>query len=442
MQQGAGGVDAYLTWQTQWAVADNSALAWKEWKDAQSNPGDPLYGTAEPTKIPYPPVPVQRVQIYSTTMNFHMIVSWSSIEESTHVGLGKPDAKMGDLWWTRGETVEYTEFLYGGKNGAGEGFRTLKREYVILNWQDSLTTYRSIALHGLAHNNIVYKGKGVETTAIEALDDPDESGFLVPLHDGIMKLLSLKDSTQMATACTYVVFNCYQVVKQKWYQTTWFKVVLIIAVVVFTVVTAGAGSPSVGLLGPAAAVGASLGAAATVAVLVGTIANAIAAMLLTKIIMMGATALFGEKVGAIVGAVASIVAIAYGSGQISASSGMAANFSSLATAENILKLTMSAGKGYAEYIQSGIQETLTKTDELLANYEDESRRIAQAYKDNLGDNGLINIDPMALTNALGFIPEASKDFLARTLLTGSDIADMTSSMISNFAAMTTTVELS
>lgn len=441
--QGAGGISEYNNWKVQWAVANNSALAWKSWKEAQGNSGDPLFGTVEPVIIPYPEVTLKRINLRSNSMNYNMTVSWSSLEEVTHTGLGKPDATTGDLWWTQGATQEFEEYYRGGRESGGWTTRTITREFVTLNWQDSPTTWRAISMWGLHHSNTVYKGKSVGTSAKSALADADESGFLIPLHEDILKGMSLKDSTQMSTACTYIVFNCYTVTKQKWYQSSWFKIVIVVVAIVITVVTAGAGSPaSAGLLGTAAAVGAALGFAGTIAIIVGTIANAIAAMLLTQIISAGATALFGEKVGAIVGAIASVVAVSAGT-SMSSGQGMAAGFSNLSSAENIMKLTVAAGGGLAEYMGAETQDVIKQMEELVKEYSAISKEISDLYAASFG-MGEVVVDPMQLTDASRYaiVPENAHTFLSRTLLTGSEIADMTNSLLSNFASMTLTTELS
>ena len=59
----------------------------------------------------------------------------------------------------------------------------------------------------------MYGGVSVLTTAKDGLAEADPSGFIVPLHYGTMKDMGLKDSTQMATANTNIIFNTYTIVK-------------------------------------------------------------------------------------------------------------------------------------------------------------------------------------------------------------------------------------
>lgn len=444
LQQGGGGVAEYNSWKVQWNIANNSSLAWNSWKEAQADAGNPLFGTPEPTQIPYPPAPLKNITVISESMNFRMGILWSSLTETTHTGQGKIGVNTGDLWWTEGVTEEFTEFLYGGKNSDRQGNRTIIKEFVTLNWQDSENTFRRINVGGLQHVNMVYGGKGVDTYAKDAINSADESGFIIPLHEGILKSMSLKDSTQMSTASTYMVFNCYEKVKQKWYQSSWFKIVIIVIAIVITVVTAGSGSPaSAGLLGTAASVGAALGFAGVVAIIVGTVANAIAAMILTQIIMSASTAVFGDKVGAIVGAIGSVIAVYYGGQAMNGGTAAApvANYPSLVSAQNLMNLTVAAGKGYAGYMQANIADIAKDVDNLMANYERESAEIAAKYQETLGFGGAL-IDPLALTDTFSpFVSESPESFLSRTLLVGSDIADLTNGLVSTFMDTTLSTEL-
>ena len=438
MQQAGDGLGGYNAWKVQFAAADAMQRQWLVWKDAQSNPLDPLFGTPEPTITGYPPLPQREFRISSIgEMNYDMRVGWTAITENIGSGLGRPGAKMGDLWILAGGAETYEQLVHTRE---AEFNRTRTVEFTSVIWQDSPNTYRTLGIRGLTHGNYIYRGKGVITSAHEALADTEESGFVIPLHEDIYKQMSLKDATQLSTACCYIVLNCYERVKTRWYQQSWFKVVIIIVAIVITVVTMGGGAgASAGLLGTAASVGAALGFAGAVAILVGTIANAIAAMILTQLIMAGSTALFGEKVGMVVGTFASFVAVAYGSGQLSG--GMSNAMSNMGSAESLMKLTMSAGKGYMGYIEDSTMDTVAKTQKMIDEYESASKEVATLYEKNVGYFNA-TIDPLALTEVDGqYIPESSTAFLQRSLLCGSDVAESTNSMIANFVNMALTSDL-
>lgn len=439
LNQGSGGSAGYDSWKAAWAIADTKMRAWVDWKEAQADPGNPLYGTAEPAKVPYPQMPSNYLQVQSGAMNYNMVIGWAAMSETVHSGLGRPGARTGDVWWTSGPGADYDELMY---SAGVVGANPYRNDFATLTWQDSANTYRTIATWGLKHYNGIYRGKGVDTHIGEAIRDPEVSGFIVPMNEAVFRSMSLVDATQMSQGNAYVVFNCYKVVKQKWYQTGWFKIIIVIIAIVIAVVSVGTGSPvSAGLLGTAAAVGASLGFTGLIAVIVGAVANAIAAMILTQIIMMGANAIFGEKVGAIVGAIASVVAISVGSGMVSGQE-FSASFSNLATAENLTKLTLSAGGGLSEYLGLTTQETLAATQELIEDYKKQSNDIAKLYEQNIG-YGQGTIDPLVLTDSSkwAFVPESSNSFLSRTLMTGTDIANMTNDLLANFTRVTLSTEL-
>ena len=437
---GAGGDGEYNAWQVSWNLADASKADWLSWKEAQADVSNPLYGTLEPLVLAYPPVPVKQMVVAGPTFSYNMIVKWSAMTETTGTGLGKPGAKMGEVWITQGTSVDYTEQL----NSAGiAGSRVSTVDLIHIHWQDSLTTHRTMSIWNLQHVNIVYKGKSVKIGAAKALADPEESGFIIPLHEGIFRAMSLKDTTQMASANCYLVFNCYEVVREKWYQTSWFKVVLIIVVIAITIFTMGAGTgPSVGLLGTAASVGASVGLAGTAALIVGTIANALAAMILTKLLTMASTAIFGDRVGAVVGALVSIAAIAYGTG-VANGQGFAASFGDMASAENIMKLTVAAGDGYTGYLSDKTAKFVADAQKVVQDYTSKSKAISDRYYEEFGSKGGV-IDPLALLDSpevTSFIPETPSMFIGRTLMTGTDIAGMSNDMLTNFATMTTSTPL-
>lgn len=431
---------AYDAWQAKWNLADLRVKAWVGWREAQSNPSNPLFGTPEPVKGIYPTTPTTMVQVLAGGMNYNMIIHWNSMVELTGTGLARPGAKQGDIWWTAGNDASFNEIIY---SGGVAGVSPFGHSSATLTWQDSPTTYRSIRTIGLAHINIVYKGKGVDISIGQALADPEVSGFIIPMNEGVFRSMSLIDQTQMSQDNSYMVFNCYKTVKQKWFQTSLFKIVLVIIIIVVSIFFPPAGGAGAGLLGTAAAVGAALGFAGMMAIIVGSIVNALAAMILSQLIMMGATKLFGDKVGAIVGAIASIAAVSMGTAY-STGEGLAASYSTMMSAENILRLTVAAGEGIAGYLGADTSQVLSESEKLMAEYEKQKSAIDAVWEENLG-TGKVQFDPIQLTEVMKYdslTAEGRDSFLSRTLLTGSEIADMTNTLLSNFANITLSNELS
>lgn len=429
----------YNAWKAAWHVAHNSKLEWLAWKSAQSDPSDPLYGTPDPRFVAYPALPGTTISLRSNSLNFNIAIRFSSIAEFSGVGQGKVGARPGDCWVVAG-AEEIFGYTY---NGSMPGL-SAQIAYVDTHGkmsvyrQETENTYVGFTVSNLIHTNTIYKGKAVYIGSTQALGDSEESSFVIPLHEEIFKRMSLVNATQSAFGNSYLLLNCYEEVKQKWYQTGLFKVVLIIIVIIISIFTYGAGAGAgAGLLGTAASVGAALGFTGVMAIVVGTIANALAAMLLSKLIMVASTAIFGEKIGLIIGTIASIIALNVGTSMANGGS-MATGFSNMTRADNLMQLSMAAGDAYSKYMQMSAAGVTQETQALAAEYEKRSDEVMEMWEKTFGF-GDINVDPLNLTSVFRdpvYVPEAPDGFLARTLMTGNDIADLSLDMLTHFADTT------
>lgn len=425
---------AYQTYMTNYSLAKKSQERWKAWFEAQAQPSNPLYGTAEPVKRDYPVMPEFALSSRSTAewMHYDMLIRWSWIREQGYVGQYKPGAVIGNTWVEK-DSVDEIEQIYLTENSGGFGFTSSIQEIpnIRIVWQDTKNTYRIIRVGNLRHSNLVYNGKAINISAYEALDAADESGFIIPLQSQAFRDMGMKDMTQMSNACAYVVLNCYTEVKQKWYETGVFQVIVIIIIIIIAVYSGGTGA---GLLGTNAGVGASLGFTGTAAIIVGAIANAVAAMILFNVITSASKAIFGDRVGAIVGTVATVVASAYGSAYMQGQD-MSSVFANMMKADNLIKLTAAAGNGVADYMKAAVQDTMQATADLLVKYEEEAKGISEAYAKNLGNTG-ISLDPIAVSQATSAVLEYPDSFFTRTLMTGGDIAEMQNNLLTNFVSLT------
>lgn len=428
-ENSGGSIGQYNAWRIKWNAADISQREWLAWKEGQNSPTNPYFGLPEPSRIPYPAAPGYTMRMTGSRVDYNMMLTWSAVQITEGTGLGWAEAKTGLVQVKRGLTEVFRELVYSG--GIATWFSN-SRDSVSITYQTGEDTWKMITVYNLVHINTVYKGKQVITTP-GGFGSSTPSNVMIPLHEGIFKSMSLKDATQLCMSNSYAVINTYTEIKTGGWFDKVFMVLMVVVVVVITVVTAGGGAGSVGLLGPAAAVGTAIGFSGTLAVLAGTIANALAAMLLTRLITMGATALLGEKIGAIVGMVASIAAVSYGTSlQSGASFSIMDSFNNV---ETLMKLTLAAGKGYAEMITEDTRDVALKTQEMLRSYESDMEKYQNKWNEVLG-NGTVLLDPMQMlglnSQPSPFIPETPNSFLSRTLLTGSDIAEMTNSMITNF----------
>jgi len=433
----------YTEWENNYIEAQEKQAIWREWREAQNNPLDPLFKTQEPeyVEVPYAPAMSIRIRSNHPSIDYDMTLSWSSMTEQISNGVFKPGAVKGEIDVTAGTAFQDSLIIYVQK-GETQQIEIDWREPIYITWQHEENAYRTLAIRGLNHRNVVYKGKSVVISGKAALNDTDESGFIVPLHTQLYRSMPLVHSTQMSQACAYIVLNSWKETKQRWYESGLFKVIVIVAVIVVSVVTGGAGAAGAGVLGTNATVGTAIGFTGTAAIVAGAIANAIAAVIVAQMITAGTTALFGEKWGAIIGTIASLVVINMGT-SAATGKGWTINYNQLTRAENLLKLTASIGKGIAAEIQQKAIKTFEETEALIADYEEQSKRIAELYQKNIGEGAGVDILAIQeLASRFDFNQEAPMDFLTRTLMTGTDIAELSQSLIDDFASITTSLNLS
>lgn len=414
--------------------ANKQAEAYAKWWADNTGGGSV---TSTPPPLPeYPTIPRRSFRVYSDKgYKYDMTIAWSFVFETSHSGQGWPGAKQSELKSRYAGDVTLNQIAYrvvAGESLVESTIPTVLQEYELL-WQTSATTYKRLRLFGLVHSNRVYKNKYVNIDVAEAMSDLDESGFIIPLHTNIYRSMSLTHSTQLSTACTYLVMNSYKKVKEKWYATSAFKVVVIVVAIVISAFSFGAGGA--GILGAYGTVGAALGFTGLAALIVGAIANTIAAIVLISIIQAGSIALFGDKLGAIIGAVASVVAMSAGTA-LATGSTISGSFGSMMNATNIAQLTSSVGNGISKYINATTMETIRKTESIMQQYTVDSRAVQDKYEELFGSGSMGKLDPMDFVNT-----ESLDIFLTRTLLTGSDIADMSLNMISSFGDLTLDTKL-
>lgn len=354
----------------------------------------------------------------SLNTNFNFRITWITINRETGTGLGKPGANEGEYW------LEVTT-VSGVDN-------------VVEIWhQITDDSWEKLIVIGAVHNNLIYNNQSVIITAVEALADLDESGFLVPLHYDTLYDMGIKQSTEIAAQSSFVVLNSYQVVKKKWYQTGVFKIFVFVVIIVVTIVYPPLGGAA---LATYASIGAAIGLAGVLAVVAGAIIYTIATMILMKIIGKLSTEVFGEKFGQIVGAILAVVAAFFGTQFAASGTNLSAAWSQLMNAQNLLMMTNSIAGGIAGYKQVGAIQTMEETQELLVDYQKQYQELAQKFADEFG-YGRAMLDPLSLTDSgFGNGTETSSQFLSRTLMTGTDIAELSKDMLNNFVNYTLTLD--
>lgn len=426
-------IDQFENWRNEEKITQEELNAELEiWSKDQELIG-PLWGTPKPIMRSRVVPQVTSLDIQTSaqsSLNFRFRINWLSIKEEFGIGQGKPGAANKELWWeVMPDIVQQGAPAYKDRTGEVYFPNSNAIPHVRLYWQTSADSFRYLDMFGLVHENFVYQNKSIEISSVEALEDTDDSGFVVPLHAPTMRRLPLKDANELGMISRQLMFNCYLVKKTKWYQTFIFKIIL---AAVLSVIFMPA---SIGILGANAAVGAAIGLSGITGLLAGAIANAIAAVMLTTLIQVGATAVFGEKLGAIIGAVATMFAFAY-IGNFHTTGSWNFNWSEMLRVDNLLKLTDSVSGGIQNWAQAEMGELAEEGQEAQEDYSSTMKDIEKMTEELVGYSG-VDLDPLMRMQMQGnsFGLESSSTFLSRTLMTGSEIADVSFSMIESFAEL-------
>lgn len=440
-------LDDFDVWKTQWAAAEASMDDYILWLETKNDAANGYAGTPL-VIVPYPNLPVLEIDIRSTTewMNFHLNIAFNGAEWDTGAGL-MPGKRKGDYWLEVGPTEtfnkRYARITSTGSGGAGSGtvqvdIVKIPVESLYIYWQETDSNWKRLTLHGLVHTNYVYNNKTVIIKGSEAMADPEESGFIIPLHEATFRSMSLVDQTQLATASCYLMFNCYVVKKTKWYQSGFFKLLLVVVIVVVSVAFAPAGAGTAGILGSSAAVGTTLGFTGTAAIVAGTVANAIAAMIVTRAL----TEAFGDTWGTLLGTIVTVGLTAYG-GVMGGGSFDAGSFATeLSRADNLIAISDGLVKSVGAYMQEKTSKILAETQAMMERYKSDMLEVQKQYEEMFGNGTNGVIDPLMFTSAgQTNAGESRGAFIERTLMCGSDIAEMSQDLVNNFSAITLNLDL-
>jgi DNA-binding ferritin-like protein (Dps family) len=402
--------------------------ALEAWKTAGEDPQ---------TAPPVVPAPLYEPQPIETTVrtngqhpetaHYDFRITWNSISEEIILGQWQPGARLNSVKIKKGDDITVQSGVVGQLT---EALGNFSRNYnvITLYWQESATQYRKMKVIGARHKNVVYRGKSVDITSSEALDDGDDSGFLIPLHMSTLKNMPIVWANQLCLEGMHIVFNCYVVVKKKWYQT--FLGQILIALVTMGLGAIFSGGASVlggaGLLGSNVAVGAMFGLTGMAGAIAGAAINAIVMTTVMAVIQEIAAKL--GPLGAIFAAIAGIVMGGMVAGQMT---GQGFSFDIFLRADNLLKLTNATINAYSLHTQAKTQDIYGQMRDLDEQYKKQKREIDALMYEFTGFSS--GFDPTILTEVLKNASETRDAFNQRTLMTGSDIAELTQQMIGSFA---------
>lgn len=414
----------------------------EEWLKGQEDIFHPLFNTPRPAQTKaaqiMAPSPSRSTLVLDsehpnlTSVRYRVSLEWAHIQEYEKTGLGKRDAKVGDFWWTHrtvtdaGARLRQQKGLFNGKLESGN------ISVSTLYWQYEKGKFRQIDVFGMTHRQIVVDNKAEVTRlrdAIEAAGSDEEEGFIFPLHQGTLLKIPMTVRNQLAVENRILVFNAYKRVKKRWYQRGIFRVLLFVAVIVVSAFLFPAAG---GLLGANMAIGASLGLSGTAAVIAGAVANALASMVLTNMISLGASSLFGEEMGALLGSVIGFMTL---SAIGSLTSGASFNLVNLLNPQNLLGLADAVLRGISDWANTrmgNIQNEMVRVGE---EYKEENDLIRKQMMDMFGDS-IALIDPLILTQSLGHTVSNGEDiqtFFDRTIGLPTGIIELQMAAIEDFA---------
>jgi hypothetical protein len=441
---------------TAWSNSMDSSIDFNDfyalWVAAQSNPSDILYGTPRPHNPPLSnktqtqvTTPVINKLILKTnktfTDNFYMQLSWFNISETLYTGVGRTGAKRGDLWWVDTDVAPRADwwaiYLAGFTDtttSAPLGFNNISS---FLYFQVDEDNYKVLKVTGLEHRNYVYKGKYTSVNSKQALLDPDKSDLIIPLHEPTLKRLPGAYRNEVVVRSHNLVFNSYEIVKRRWYQTTWFKIfviyILINILVIITVVTVGIGTGPAGTV--AAAIVAALtvtGTAALVLTLILQIVISVIAGIIIKTILEEVFKLFfDDELAALLATIGTIVVTIGISGAYEGVSFTEAAVSILSDPLTLLALTVNVADATLTYVNTTNQNKLISGTENAKRLFDKNKKIIEKNTELFNLEPKIDNTEEIILDTLVF-PEKRNDFLTRSLITGTSVRQLTLSMVYDF----------
>jgi len=369
-------------------------------------------------------------------------LEWKNITVTEHLG----NAKFFDGNTSRGRLKKNQYWIYSkyGKQNAGNGkmydvntlgyylankVRDDNAELYIFE-QYAKFRYKKISVTGCKHHNYVYKSHAVTTSVKDAFDAEDEETvFIIPLHYPTMKNMALSAQVELGMSCMYGLMNAKVKYKTGGLSKLWVIIGLgfILGALLFGGGAAlGGGS---GLLGTNSAVGAMFGLTGTIGNVVGALANAIVGSILRMVITEIGTKLFGEEF-------AMLFSIIMGAAMLSGinimgGSGIGNMFSGGTLATSLVQVTNAIANIYARFVQMDTADIYKDMEEAEKNYTEEMKAIAKKTEEMFGIND-VSFDPTDLLENPQAISESMQTFINRTILTGSDIARITHSLIEDY----------
>jgi len=110
---------------------------------------------------------------------------------------------------------------------------------LILRTQVSTGIIRTLTIFNPVVINTVLKDYTIVTSLKEVIASTDENNFVIPLQYNLTKTYTWKDRNILYQDSTLLVINTIKKVKLKWYQTRWFKAIVMVVAMIAAIYSAG-----------------------------------------------------------------------------------------------------------------------------------------------------------------------------------------------------------
>lgn len=270
-------------------------------------------------------------------------------------------------------------------------------------------SYVEISIQRLNSSTIFYGA------AVNHISNSDS--LTIPLDYAVVETMSFKEKEVIFNRALNISITHVKVVKEKWYETGVFKVVMAIVSVAINVIVPGSGLTLQALL-----------TAAATTIIVGIAINFAITLLVNIAISLGISPEFVATLAAI----ATVALMFMGQGTM--------DFSKLANAKDLMQILNTTLDAY----QKGIQNTIAKLQDemaLFSEYMKDQNKKLEAAQDML-ITGFIPPDLELLTAPISgmndiYLGESPLDFYTRTTI--KDVTSMTLNMVDVFLETTTSL---
>lgn len=330
----------------------------------------------------------------------------------------------------------------------GRGTKGVKYDFTKFYIRKRLTesTYAELMICGLWHKNYVYDGKTVDSGIWDAYNDKDGdfgTGFIIPLEISVFMTLSGREQLQLAQEALHIIFNCYKVVKEKWYQTGIFKVFMVIVSVVVIIISWGAATPYVAALnaslyGTLIGIGLSITVAAALAAVL-TALIVVGVMVAVQLVAKEAGEWAAEQWGPIWGAIVQVavtIALTWGIGQLGQIY-LDVPITAMSLTQQVLMASSYIFSALSTYTQLEMEKFQEEYKQWNTGADER-----QAQMDQLEKLWEENFPEMSLPAQMWFAPiEKPSDWLLRTQSTGDALVNRLIAPIEYLSEITLTPRL-